>query len=177
MPRSTLPPAMKDALLAAVVAKLPSAGTPWPAAEREAWFTMMRNAVAVAYPLPEGEVFFGGPAGGSMAAAAAPMVGLGEPFRVGEPRHSAFSTVVMLRRFVIEPDGTAQADGHPIDPTEIPSGSVIEDYRPQPIDDEYNPVMWKTLGSKKQKLPAGVVLRPAREPWRGRGAMNGEAIT
>ncbi len=166
MSRSALPPAMKDPLLSAVISKLPPAGCPWPLADREAWFVMMRNAVEVAYGATE------------------------------QPKPAAFLKAVLLdpadehvadlkmppeiyvHRFVVAPDGTASDEtGRLVDPSDIPSGSVIEDYRPQPVDNEYNPIMWKSLGSVKQPLPAGVVLRAARDAWRGRGAMNGEAQT
>lgn len=38
-----------DPLMAAVIAKLPPVGRPFPNAAREAWFTLMRNAIDVAY--------------------------------------------------------------------------------------------------------------------------------
>lgn len=53
----------QDPLLSAMVDKLPAAGTPWQAADRQAWLTMMSNAFDVVY---------GGATGGSMARAHAP---------------------------------------------------------------------------------------------------------
>ncbi len=62
--------------------------------------------------------------------------------------------------YYVTPDGMAMCDGRPIDPSDIPPNTVLSDYRPQPIDDEYNPVMWLTHGAKKGwVLPAGVILR------------------
>lgn len=51
----------EDPLLSALVDKLPTAGTSWPAADRQAWLTMMNNAFDVVY---------GGAGGGSMRSAA-----------------------------------------------------------------------------------------------------------
>ncbi len=148
---------MKDALLCAVVAKLPEPGTPFPAAAREAWFDMMRKAVEVAY----------GPCEGRPRLPAADAV-------AGTPGASSAAAA----GFVIAPDGAAaDRHGRPVDPGDIPPGAVIDDYRPQPVDPEYNPIMWKSAGAAKLPLPPGVVLQPARTPWRGGGMVNGEVTT
>jgi hypothetical protein len=67
-------------------------------------------------------------------------------------------------KYYIMPDGTAMADGRPIDPHQIPPATVMLDYRPHPIDEEYNPIMWLTAGAKALKLPAGVKIRAAKDP-------------
>lgn len=159
MATKPLPPAMKDPLLSAVVGKLPAAGTEWSHAEREAWFELMRNVVDVAYgPLsPTGQKLGGVPAG---AVVTSDLMSHSPPAAL---------------RYVVAPDGTALAGDRPIDPADIPSGTVLHDYRTQPVDEEYSPIMWKTHGAKKQALPAGVLLRAASEPFPQKGVSNGSA--
>lgn len=165
-----LPPAMKDPLLSALVGKLPEPGKPFSAAERDAWFDMMRKAVDVAYGPVEA------PSGSYENRRSLNGTGMSDPAheRIGEIK----KPVPVASRFLIAPDGAATNEaGVPVDPSEIPSGSVIDDYRPQPIDPEYNPIMWKTLGSVKLQIPPGVRLREASGPWPGRGKAMTEATT
>jgi hypothetical protein len=69
-----------------------------------------------------------------------------------------------VRGYYIAPDGFAMCDDRAIDPHEVPSGTVIEDHRAQPAD-EYNPIFWRTHGSKEEwELPAGVTIKPAKRP-------------
>ena len=127
-----------DPLLAATINKFPAAG-PWPASEREAFFTLLRNVCDVVY----------GPV---------------------EREHSTGETKALMlaapppatAHYHIAPDGFAMADHEAIDPHNIPPGTVVHDYRAQPVNEELDPVMWKTHGAKAGwKLPQGVVIRAA----------------
>jgi len=142
---------MKDPLVAATVGKLPAAGTPWPQDERDNWFDLMRKCVAVTYGPP--------PRPGAAA---------------GEAPHFGEAPITSTK-YYIQPDGTAVADGRPIDPHQIPPGTVVLDYRPLPIDEEYNPIMWLTHGAKAIKLPNRVIVRPAKEPMPTAATVNGSA--
>lgn len=160
-PRPSQPSAMDDPLLSAVVSKLPPAGQPWDHAGRESWFEMMRKAVDVAYgPLSPSGTRVGGYPPGSVVTA-------------DLMSHSTTPSPKLL--YVVAPDGSALAGDRPIDPADIPSGTVLHDYRPQPVDPDYSPIMWKTHGAKPMPLPPGVLLRPATEPWAPKGLSNGSA--
>lgn len=176
MPRTPVPPAMKDSLIAAVIAKLPQPGTPFPASEREAWFTMMRHATDVAYG-PCERLPVTRAAQDAIANAAlnmAPMIGVGDDFQVGVPRHSGSATVVMTtrNRFYVDHDGFAMCNGKPIDPQDLPAGSILWDERSGIDHGNPDSIMWKTGGSNKQRLPIGVQLRAAEAR-----AVNGELTT
>jgi hypothetical protein len=155
---------MRDALLSAVVAKLPPPGAPWPVDAREAWFVMMRNAVDVAYG-PEALPPTREPgARGEVATSRQPQASL------------PVSAPVPAAHFHIDPDGNARRDNAVIDPEEIPPGAILHDYRRQPVNEDTDPVMWKTHGSKPMALPPAVVIRAATELYKGR-RYNGEAMT
>lgn len=152
-----------DPLLAALIDKLPPSDFEWTVAAREAWLTMMRTAFEVVYgpsgadaavhrtkKMPNDLVPGAGPATGAMVSPAA--AGM-------QPRQC---------RYHIDPDGDAKRDDTWIDASDIPPGTVVLDYRPQPVDPEIDLIMWRTTGSKPQPLPAGVVIRPAAEAYTGK---------
>jgi hypothetical protein len=68
------------------------------------------------------------------------------------------------RGYYIAPDGFAMRYDRAIDPHEVPSGTVIEDHRTQPLD-ECDPIFWRTHGAREASvLPAGVTIKPAKRP-------------
>jgi hypothetical protein len=151
MPRTPtpLPPAMKNRGIAALIWELPEPGTDWPHEAREAWFEYARKTVEVVYgPLKLGVRLRPG-----LTPETQEILATGERPKAAAPR------------YVIEPDGAASCNGRPIDPVNIPPDTVVHDYRPQPVDNEYNPIMWKSHGAQKLPLPPGVIVRAATEPW------------
>jgi hypothetical protein len=162
MPRPALPPAMKDTLLAAVVAKLPEPGSAFTSAEREAWFDMMRKAVDVAYgPVPDGAI--------PLLKRNAEVERL---FQRDAAPDAAPAARIAPARFYIDHDGFALRDGHPIDPTDLPASAILWDERTGIDHGNADAIMWKTSGSNRQPLPAGVQLRAAEAR-----RVNGEAMT
>src|SRR5712672_148519 len=171
MPRTpaALPPAMKNRGIAALIWELPEPGTEWPHEARESWFEYARKTVEVVYGTVRP-----GQARGAIIKQAADASAL----------QPAGSTVAAAR-YQIEPDGTASVrvgtNNRPIDPENIPPDTVVHDYRAQPVDDEYNPIMWKTHGAKpslphgKLLLAPGAIVRAATEPWTTPGAVTGSA--
>ena len=167
MPRTPtpLPPAMKNRGIAALIWELPDPDGPdeWPHEARESWFEYARKTVEVVYgPVRPGQ------ARGAILKQAADASAL----------QPAGSTVAAAR-YQIEPDGTASVrvgtNNRPVDPENIPPDTVVHDYRPQPVDNEYNPIMWKTHGAQKLPLPPGAIVRAATEPWTTPGAVTGSA--
>jgi hypothetical protein len=151
---------MKDALLAAVVAKLPEPCMPFSASEREAWFDMMRKAVDVAY----------GPVESNRAALSNMNVVFAE--NPQKQLLNSIETANKPRRFYIDRDGFAMRDGVPIDPADVPPGATLWDERTGRDHGDVDAIMWKTGGSNKQPLPAGIQTRAAEAR-----AMNGEATS
>lgn len=171
-----------DPLLAALIGKLPAGGSEWTAAAREAWLRMMGVAFDVVYgpserptltgtiPLLDPERLtaieerqrrYGGPAAQIEEDREAMEQGkIPVPFKDGH--------------YHIAPDGYAMRDASPIDPADIPPGTIFHDYRSQPLT-ELDAIMWKTFGAKEMPLPAGVVIRPATEPYKG-VQYNGKAM-
>jgi len=129
--------AMKDDLIAAVIRKLPDTNKEFSGAARESWLAMMRNTFAMTY--------------GAVAESEAPA-----PFVVS-PVAAAAPPV----RYTIAQDGFAYGDGKPIDASDIVPGSVVHDYRGQPVDPEMDPILWRSHGALPARLPRGVRLVPA----------------
>ena len=91
----------RDPLLSAVLARLPARGAGFPAAEREAWLTLLRHALDVAY----------GAASPQRSAAAAPV------------NAGAYKSHVDAEGFARGPDGKQ------IMAAEIPQGEPLWDLR------------------------------------------------
>lgn len=117
------PGGVQDSLIAAVIAKLPAEGKPFPGEARGNWLRMMAMALDVAYGVAEDMPSFLPPrpmlAGAAVAAAI-------DPARAPRPRqaHAGHS-------FYIGKDGTAcNADGEPVLASDVPGDEMIFDYRP-----------------------------------------------
>lgn len=116
----------QDALLSAIVDKLPPASTPWPAADRQAWLTMMNNAFDVVYGAAKGE---------TMPRATAPAR---SPARKSQPRKAVAAKrkpqpVTGGPRFFIDRQGIARrAGGDRIMPAEV--AGILVDKRGQTGD-------------------------------------------
>jgi hypothetical protein len=153
---------MKNRGIAALIWELPEPGAEWPHQAREAWFEYARKTVEVVY----GPVILNAARGKISPSISSPS---------DTPERASGG----VTRYQIEPDGTASVrvgtNNRPVDPENIPPDTVLHDYRPQPVDSEYNPIMWKTHGAQKLPLPPGAIVRAATEPWTTPGAANGSA--
>lgn len=110
---------MTDALIAALIDKLPAIGKPFPAEQRAAWLKMMAMAFDVAYgagdELPDFLGTFGGKAGGGMRDAASAAPAPPKPQPPGP-------------RFIIDRQGYARnGDGEPVLPGDVTD--IIVDQR------------------------------------------------
>jgi hypothetical protein len=135
-----------DPLLAATITKLP-AGGPWPAPEREAFFTLLRNVCDVVYGPVERNMPLGIP---------------GETFGQAVARAEREATAPKL--YVIKENGAARCDGQPMAFADIPiTGCAFIDKR-GPTDDRV--FAWESImfsdGTVKAgtAMPAGVTLVP-----------------
>lgn len=149
-------------LISALISELPAAGSKWDDASRAKWLRAMDGMFDYAYGVNE----VASPAETvRMPLSMPPSNGNGAALK---PGHSAIDQMEKFLqstdRYVIDPDGYIMRGNVPIDPHEIAPGSVIHDYRRNP-DDDYNPIMWKSHGSKKHPFPPGVQLRTATDSW------------
>lgn len=157
-------------LISALISELPAAGSKWDSASRLKWLRAIEGMFDYAYGANEPAPFISGftfhpDAVADIKNATPPSNGNGaKPSHTRTAIDQMESFLKSTDRYVIDPDGYIMHGSSAIDPHEIPPGSVIHDYRRNP-DDDYNPIMWKSHGSKKLPLPPGVQLRTATEPW------------
>lgn len=117
MPRR--PRTQRDPLLDAVIAKLPPRGAGFPAAQREAWMTLLRHALDVAY---EGRT--------------------GDDRPQIEASLRPPSSVVRRPIFHVDADGFARGpDGREIVAQEVPRGETLWDQRSSGAGD-LSTVVW-----------------------------------
>lgn len=142
-PRGALAPKMHP-LIAAVIDTMPSAG-PWSADRREAFFTLLRNALDVSHGKADAAalVHGAGPAVGAMVSPAAYGMSPSAP-----PPDD--------RRFYVDHDGFAMVDGLPLAITDIPSGSTLWDKRGTEGGD-WASILWRDIGTT-DRPPIGVSL-------------------
>ena len=135
-PNGSAPPsAMDHPLLAAVIGTLPASG-PWPAAEREAWFTLMRNAANVAY----GMVDTSQPNGASL-----------QP-----PPLTKWQTPEAAKLYVIKENGQAHCDGVPMAFKDLPANCVMHDKRVLARADDafvWSSILWTDTGATPPDYP------------------------
>lgn len=121
----------RDPLLDAVIAKLPARDAGFPASERAAWLTLLRNALDVAY----------GVAGAEPTS---------NPVLTASPSREPVGTYRIIpaakpNPYVVDADGFARGpDGHEILPGEIPRGEILWDLRPEGAGRGYlSTVIWR----------------------------------
>lgn len=142
--RSNASHVFSNSLLHAVIAHLPApARDGFPGADREAWITMARVAFDVVYGPVAAAPPLNGPAA-TVAMASAPYIA---------------GSALRPDIYEIDADAYAMHGTRPIDPGDVPAGTVIIDRRTDTSD--LNPIMWKTMGAKALPLPPGVSIRPA----------------
>jgi hypothetical protein len=145
-----------DRLLAALIAKLPVEKTQWMRDDRIAWMWMMALAFDVVY----------GPCGGisimaeeqaaanakrDAGAASLPAAAPNDPSPAGRA----------ARRFYVDRDGFAMADGRPITMDELPPNETLWDERPGIDSGDVAAILWRGIGTTRRSLPRGVALKPA----------------
>jgi hypothetical protein len=148
-----------DRLLAAVIARLPVATTPWDRDDRVAWLRMMALACDVVY----------GPCGGVHIAAieeaaatreAAATKEAAAPAAPADPRTTMPATP---RRFYVDRDGFAMGDGRPIAMEDLPAGATLWDERGGIECGDAAAILWRDVGATHKSLPPGVILKPATD--------------
>lgn len=159
-----------DPLLAALIEKLPQGGTDWPAADREAWLTMMRMAFNVVYGAA-GDVVSGGTVGGVTTSVVVPATFLpGSGAALGAMVNPAIAGMTSVApphspkspAYYIDSDGYAMRNGIPIDPHEIPPGATLWDERTTHEVMDVTTILWKTGGATKQPPPPEVHFRAGK---------------
>lgn len=145
-----------DGLLSALIAKLPAERTPWQRDERIAWLWMMALAFDVIYG-PCGGISIAPEEKAARPANAATASGIGGS-DLGEapPGESA-------KRFYVDRDGFAMADGRPIGMEDLPPNAILWDERTGIECGDVQAILWRDIGSTRRGVPAGVVLRPTTE--------------
>lgn len=143
------PTALQDELVYAVVKKLPLPSKSWPTAEREAWFSMARNAFDVVYGVAE-------------RSRAIPAV-------LDVAASFATPQVKDARRFYVAPNSNVMCNGNPVKFSDVPPGTTLWDERTKP-DRGYDlgvppafgltdNIIWRDIGTHpKGELPAGVMM-------------------
>ena len=145
---------LDDPLLAALVAKLPAPGNPWPRGQRVNWMRMIAIALNEAYGLEEPIVIT------DVEPARTP---LSRSLRiVSEDADGAAAPVAVARpRYVIDPQGFALCDSKAIDPEDVPAGEVLIDERSAAEQGDLSTVYWKTGGVRKPEAIPNLKLRAA----------------
>jgi hypothetical protein len=158
--------ARHDRLLAALIAKLPAATAPWPRADRVAWLWMMAMAFDVVY----------GPVGGIRVALDDLRGGLNgddsasamhDAMRHGPAEHSPMTQAApgvapprVAQRFYVDRDGFAMGDGRPVAMDDLPAGVILWDERLGVECGDAAAILWRDVGTSRERLPPGVTLRP-----------------
>jgi hypothetical protein len=143
-----------DRLLAALIARLPAERTQWKRDDQIAWLWMMALAFDVVYGpcgaisiTPEKDTAAREFAGAAAEAARAPV------------DHDW--SVIGSRRFYVDRDGFAMADGRPIAMDELPSNIILWDERTGSECGDVAAILWRDVGTTRRSLPHGVVLKTA----------------
>lgn len=143
-----------DRLLTALIAKLPPDTERWPRGDRIAWLRMMAMAFDVVY----------GPCGSvPISDVVAPDVGAADGFR-DVPRSASppgpAEPYEVPRRFYVDRDGFAMADGKPLAMDELPPAAILWDERGGVECGDLAAILWRDIGSTRRSLPPGVTLKP-----------------
>ncbi len=139
--------AKHDRLLAALIGRLPKPTEPWARDDRVAWLQLMALAFDVVY----------GPCGGADAAVDPADLGAATAATTATDR----SAPATSRRFHVDHDGFAMADGRPIAMAELPAGATLWDERSGPECGDVAAILWRDVGTARKSLPPGVALKPA----------------
>jgi hypothetical protein len=150
--------AKHDPLLAALIAKLPADADQWPRGDRIAWLQMMAMAFNVVY----------GPCGGIHVAPEAACDGRDVAEDDGATaalhgtadRHAAPAQPAVAQRFYVDRDGFAMGDGRPLAMEDLPAGAILWDERVGIESGDVNAILWRDIGTSRERLPSGVTLRP-----------------
>ncbi len=148
--------AKRDRLLAALIAKLPSGIAQWPRTDRIAWLQMIATAFDVVY----------GPCGGIRVAPEDRPSGDGDqgahnPRNAPEQLPAAASPALSTpKRFHVDRDGFAMADGKPVAMDDLPAGAILWDERVGIDCGDVTTILWRGIGTSRRSLPPGVILRP-----------------
>lgn len=146
----------RDRLLAALIAKLPAAGL-WDSRERIAWLRMMATAFDVAYGAgaPIRITPMSAPDGNAAPGCAA----------LPESSLPAGAGAIALppRRFYVDRDGFAMADGKPIAAKDLPENATLWDERVGLECGDLTTILWRDIGTTRQGLPPGVTLITAAD--------------
>jgi hypothetical protein len=142
-----------DRLLTALIAKLPPETERWPRGDRIAWLRMMAMAFDVVYG-PCGSV----PIGDDIVRGAGATGALQVPSRSALPQGSPELSDTS-RRFYVDRDGFAMADGKPLAMDELPPGAILWDERGGVECGDLTAILWRDIGSTRRSLPPGVTLK------------------
>ena len=148
--------AKQDRLLVALISKLPTEMTQWPRADRVAWLQMVAMAFNVVY----------GPCGGIRVAPED--AGPGDSDETAKTPHQApagdrvraQAAPNAPRRFYVDRDGFAMADGKPIALEDLPASAILWDERVGIECGDVAAILWRDVGTARRSLPQGVTLRP-----------------
>jgi len=144
---------VEDPLLAALVAKLPAPGSPWPRGQRVNWMRMVAMALNEAYGLEEPIV---------ITDIDAPRAPLNIRLLPDRPQDTGSAAAVQGRpRYVIDAQGFALCDGAAIDPEDMPAGETLYDERAAAEQGDLTTVYWKTGGVRKAEAIPHLKLRAA----------------
>lgn len=146
--------AKHDRLLAALIGRLPTPAGPWARDERIAWLRMMASAFEVVYG-PCGSVSIVPDGTGAAVNAADTDTAMAA---TADANRSAPATI---RRFHVDHDGFAMADGRPIAMEELPAVATLWDERIGPERGDVAAILWRDVGTTGKSLPPGVILKPA----------------
>lgn len=167
--------ALSNSLVKAMVEQLPMPGKPFPLAQRVDWLRMFAMTFNLAYGSAEpiqivcdGDVpalplrrVAGEPAavaapgaGSPPLAAAAAATAVAPPEDMAEAAAVARAAAALRGKFVVDKDGFALLDGLPINPEDIPAGTVLLDYRRDSYAGMPAAIMWKLGGTREaDQLP------------------------
>lgn len=151
--------ARQDRLLAALIAKLPAGEAPWRCDQRVAWLRMMATAFDVVYGpcapvvIAAADAREDAPAADLAGPAARPVSAAGALSRPPPP----------ARRFIVDHDGFAMGDGHPLAIEDLPEGATLWDERTGLECGDVTAILWRDIGTTRRSLPPGVTLKPATE--------------
>jgi hypothetical protein len=157
--------ARHDRLLAALIAKLPADAAQWPRADRIAWLRMMAMAFDVVYgrsgriQVSLEEACGDGRSINDERAATATPHGLAEHRAAAQ----AGPDVVQrfgAQRFYVDRDGFAMGDGRPVAVEDLPAGAILWDERVGIESGDAAAILWRDIGTSRERLPPGVTLRP-----------------
>ncbi len=153
----------QDRLLAALIAKLPVQGGQWPREDRVTWLRMMAMAFDVVYGSCGAVGIAAVRSSEHMDEAEAAFADLLSPSAASvssKSLESTSSSTDASRRFHVDPDGFAMADGKPITIDDLPPGAILWDERGAEAGD-LSAILWRDIGTTRRGLPAGVTLMPA----------------